>query len=301
MIALGLSRGWFDSGSVEGTTSGFEPQEAPKGQESAGSWPEYGFDAERTRANPALDLAPPFRREWSHDAGSLLEFPPAIADGRAIVGTNFGLAMAVDVETGREIWRTHTRGRVASSPAIDGPRALFTTKRGDVLALDTATGKELWRRQVRSPVESSPLVVGDSAYIGTLSQRVLKLDTRTGGVRWSVPAPGGIKASLALSGPNVIVGDYSGHVVAFRRSDGKQVWSRTSPGERISGSPSVVGDLVYVSTLAKRPEEGRTYGLDPRTGGRRFTFDDGRYSPAVGIDGVLVLTGVHTLYGLTPR
>jgi hypothetical protein len=27
---------------------------------------------------------------------------------------------------------------------------------------------------------------------------------------------------------------------------------------------------------------------------------DGRYTPAVGIDGVLVLTGVRTLYGLAP-
>lgn len=387
LLLLGLPRGWFDEGSVEGTTEGFVPQEAPQGAEDAGSWPEFGFDPARTRANPALDLAPPFRRAWKFDAGSLVEFPPVIRDGRALVGTNAGVAIALDLETGRELWRVALRGRVASSPALAGELALFTTIKGDVIALDARTGTREWRRRVGGAVESSPLVVGGSAYIGTLSRRVMKLDVRTGGVRWSVPASGEVKASLALTGRNVVVGDYAGRVSAFRTSDGKRVWSTESPGERlrgpgrfyggpaiaygrvfignvngrvialdrdtgdvawvrtlgdyvysspavadglvyigsydhrlyaldavsgkvrwsvdagerISGSPSVIGDVVYASTLAKTPSEGRTLGLDARTGRRRFAFPDGRYSPAVAVEGILVMTGVRTLYGLVPR
>jgi outer membrane protein assembly factor BamB len=387
ILGLGLVRGWFDSGSVEGTTEGFDPAEAPRGQSDAGSWPEFGFDARRTRANPALDLPPPFRRRWTYDAGSLLEFPPVLADGRAIVGTNAGLGVAIDLETGRELWRVELGGRVASSPAMAGNLVLFTTKRGGVLALDAATGRQVWRRALGSASESSPLVVAGSAYLGEVSGRVVRLDVRTGGVRWSAKASGDVKSSLAMSGPNVVVGDYAGRVTAFRSSDGRVVWRTTSPGERlrgpgrfyagpavaygriylgnvngrvigldedtgevawvrvvggfvyssaavsdrrvfvgsydhhlraldavtgrvvwsvdmgerISGSPSVIGDLVYVSTLAREPSEGRTFALDAATGRRVLTFPDGRYSPAVAIRGLLVLTGVHTLYGLTPR
>ena len=371
VLGLGLVRGWFDSGSVEGTTVGFEPAEAPRGQSDAGSWPEFGFDARRTRANPALDLPPPFRRRWSYDAGSLLEFPPVLADGRAIVGTNAGLGLAIDLKTGRELWRVDLRGRVASSPAMAGDLVLFTTKRGGVLALEAATGRLVWRRSLGSASESSPLVVGGSAYLGEISGRVVRLDVRTGGVRWSAKASGPVKASLALTGPNVVVGDYAGRVTAFRRSDGRVVWRTTSPGERlrgpgrfyagpavaygrvylgnvngrvvaldedtgevawvrvvggfvyssaavsdrrvfvgsydhhlraldavtgrvvwsvdvgerISGSPSVIGDLVYVSTLARDPADGRTLALDTATGRRVLTFPDGRYSPAVAIRG----------------
>jgi outer membrane protein assembly factor BamB len=72
-------------------------------------------------------------------------------------------------------------------------------------------------------------------------------------------------------------------------------------GERISGSPSVVGDVVYASTLARDPADGRTFALDATTGRRLWTFPDGRYSPAVAVEGLLVLTGVRTLYGLVPR
>jgi len=387
ILAIGLLRGWFDSSNIEGTSSGFEPTLAPRGASSADSWPEYGFDAARTRANPALRLHPPFRRTWEYDAGALLEFPPVIAAGRAVVGTNAGVALAIDLRTGREQWRRRLQGRVASSPALAGDLALFTTTRGRVIALTAATGAPVWERNVGSAVESSPLIVGDSAFIGTLAGRVMRLDVHTGGVRWSVRASGAVKASLALAGHNLVVGDYSGHITAFRSADGATVWKRTSPGqklrgagrfyggpavaygrvfignvngrvialdqhtgevawvrvlgdfvyaspavadrtvyvgsydkrfyaldavtgrvrwrveagERISGSASVVGDVVYFSTIARRPADGRTFGLDARTGRRLLTQADGRYSPAVGIDGLLVLTGVHTLYGLLPR
>jgi outer membrane protein assembly factor BamB len=63
----------------------------------------------------------------------------------------------------------------------------------------------------------------------------------------------------------------------------------------------VVGGVVYVSTLARVPRDGRTLALDARTGRRLWTFPDGRYSPAVAVDGILVLTGVRTLHGLVPR
>jgi outer membrane protein assembly factor BamB len=77
------------------------------------------------------------------------------------------------------------------------------------------------------------------------------------------------------------------------------VWSFDA-GERISGSPSVIGGLVFFSTLARTPREGRTYALDVHTGRQVWKFPDGRYKPAVAVDGLLVITGVHTLYGLVP-
>ena len=121
------------------------PQAAPRGSAVAHAWPEYGYDAGRTRANPALALAPPYRRLWSHDAGSLLEFPPVVGGGRVVAGTNGGRALALDAETGRLLWARRLPGRIASSPALTGGLALFTTTRGWLIALDAATGRPRWR------------------------------------------------------------------------------------------------------------------------------------------------------------
>jgi outer membrane protein assembly factor BamB len=375
-----------DAGNVDGSTEGFvATQTAPQTPPPPDAWPEYGFNAARTRANEALDLAPPFTEQWRYDAGSLLEFPPVVGDGRAYVGTNRGLAVAIDTSDGRQVWSTKLAGQIASSPALTRDRVLFTTTRGRLVSLGREDGVRRWSVRIGSSSESSPLVIGDSAYVGTLDGDVLRVRVATGETVWRARAAGEVKASLAEAGPNVVVGDYAGRVTAFAKRTGARVWQVASPGprlrgsgrfyggpavaygrvvvgnvnnrvvvqaatgarawvrtlgdfvysspavseqrvfvgsydqklyaldavtgrvrwsfdagERISGSPSVIGRLVYVSTLAKGGRDGTTFALDVTTGTRVWSFPDGRYSPAVATEGLLVLTGRQTLYGLTP-
>jgi alcohol dehydrogenase (cytochrome c) len=225
-----------------------------------------------------------------------------LGDGRALIGTNAGLALGIDLATGRRLWTVPLRGRVASSPALAGDLALFTTVRGDVVALRAATGDPVWRRRVGSAVESSPLVVDGSAYVGTLAGRVLSLALASGGVLWSAEAAGDVKASLALAGPNVVVGDYAGRVTAFRRSDGRVAWQRESPGERLRGAgrfyagPAVAYGRVFVGNV-----NGRVLALDEDTGEIAWVrvLDDLVYSSAaVSRESVVVGSYDHRLYAL---
>jgi outer membrane protein assembly factor BamB len=398
VAGLGLVRGWFDEGSREGSTQGFDPTAEPRAPADLGTWPEYGLDGQRTRANTALtNLRPPFREAWTFDAGSLVEFPPVVGRGRIILGTNAGRAIGLDQRTGRRVWSRRLVGQVASSPALAGERALFTTTRGRLVALDVRTGAPRGSIDLGAPSESSPLVVDDSVYVGTLDGRVLRFSLSKKCMKsvrhssctrplWTARAGGAVKASLAADGDRVIVGDYAGKVTAFARRDGRVVWQTTSPGprlrgagrfyagpsvaygrvylgnvngymlaleaatgrvawvrvtddfiyssaavarrtvyvgnydqhlyaldavtgrvkwkfdagERISGSPSVIGDLVWFSTLAREPRQGVTIALDARTGREVTRIRDGRYTPAVAVKDLLVVTGVRTLYGLQP-
>lgn len=268
VIGLGVLRGWFDSQSVEGTTVGFVPDEAPAVNEEPASWPEYGYNSERTRANTELTgLRPPFRVAWSYDAGSLVEFSPVLADGRAVFGTNHKRVIALDIDTGRELWADTVRGRIASSPALAGDLALVTSTRGEVIAYRAATGERVWERRFGAAIESSPLVIGDSFYIGTLSGRVMRMAVANGRIEWSTQVAGDVKASLARSGENVVVGDYAGMVHAFRQSDGRLVWRRESPGTAVAGAgrfyagPAVAYGRVYLGNV-----NGRMLALDARTG-----------------------------------
>ncbi len=373
------------SGEREGTRDGFVATEAAA-PTVPGAWPEYGFDAQRRRANEALRLEPPFRERWQFDAESLIEFPPVIADDRAIVGLNDGRALALDLATGRKKWEVKLEGQIASSPAVADSAVLITTTRGRLVSLDATSGKRRWQKRIGTKSESSPLVVGDSAYVATLDGGVLRVRVRDGSVVWSATAPGAIKASLAVAGKNVVVGDYSGKVSAFAQADGKLVWRVASPGprfrgsgrfyagpavaygrvyigningyamaldartgkerwvrvvdgfiyssaavaketvffgsydkrfyavnavtgkkrwtfdagERISGSPTVIGRLVFVSTLAPAGRKGVTTALDVDTGKTVWSLPDGRYSPAVAVDGTLLICGREILYGFTP-
>jgi outer membrane protein assembly factor BamB len=130
--------------------------------------------------------------------------------------------------------------------------------------------------------------------------RVLGLSARTGEVAWLQVLGDYVYSSAAVADRTVFVGSYDRRLHAIDAVTGRVRWSFDA-GERISGSPSIVGRYVYFSTIAGRPGDGRTIALDRRTGTQVWGFPDGRYSPAVAVDGLLVITGVRTLYGFRQR
>ncbi len=386
LAGLVVRGGLLDSGDQEGSSQGFEAQQAPTGDAGATAWPEYGYDTARSRANPALDLAPPFNRVWKREARALVEFPPVAAAGRLVFATNGRYALQLNSATGGIYWYVKLSGRAAASPAIAGELVLFATDDGYITARAWRTGDVVWHVKVGSSTESSPLVVGDRFYVGDLDGNVHCMHVATGKHVWRANVGGAIKSSVTLSGRDVVVGDYTGHVTALRAATGKAHWRAESPGklvggsgsiygnpaaaygriyvtningrvfaldahdgsiawvrvlpdwvysspavsgetvyvgsydhrlyalsavtgkvkwsfdagERIAGSPTVIGRYVWFATLARRPRDGRTFALDAASGEKAWTFPDGRYTPAIGVEGRLILTGVRDLYGMAP-
>jgi outer membrane protein assembly factor BamB len=227
--------------------------------------------------------------------------------GSAYVGTISGRVLRLDVHTGGVRWAARASGAVKASLARSGPRVVVGDYAGHVTAYRRSDGRVAWRRtspgrrlQGSGRFYGGPAVAYGRVFLGNVNGRVVALDEHTGEVAWVRVLGDFVYASPAVADKTVYVGSYDHTFYALDAVTGRVRW-RFDAGERISGSASVVGGVVYFSTLAKTPSEGRTFGLDARTGRRVLTFPDGRYSPAVGIDGLLVLTGVRTLYGLTPR
>ena len=170
-------------------------------------WPTYGYDARRLRYLPSR-LQPPFRVQWTFRARHLLEFPPAVAYGRAYIANNPGVLYAVQAATGRASWR-YTSGRcAAASPAVaDGVvyMAFLNSRRtgsdacnaqpgtpgldGEVVALDARTGKVVWRHMI-GPSETSPLVADGRVYVGDWTGRVYALSAKTGREVWDYQTGG---------------------------------------------------------------------------------------------------------------
>jgi outer membrane protein assembly factor BamB len=176
-----------------------------------------------------------------------------------------------------------------------------------VTAFRRSDGRVAWQRE--SPgarlrgagrFYAGPAVAYGRVFIGNVNGRVIALDEDTGEVAWVRVLDDFVYSSAAVAHRAVIVGSYDRRVHALDAVTGRPRWTFDA-GERISGSASVIGDVVYASTLARDPRDGRTVALDLGTGRPLWTFPDGRYSPAVAVRGLLVLTGVRTLYGLVPR
>jgi outer membrane protein assembly factor BamB len=129
--------------------------------------------------------------------------------------------------------------------------------------------------------------------------RILGVQADTGRIAWVRTVDDFVYSSAAIADRTIYVGSYDHRLHALDAVTGKERWTFDA-GERISGSASVIGRLVYVSTLATGGRKGTTFALDTATGTQVWSFPDGRYSPAVAVEGTLILCGRQVLYGLAP-
>jgi outer membrane protein assembly factor BamB len=275
------------------------------------SWPQWGLDAQHTRAVPG-ELRPPFRLDWVFHGGSLLEFPPALAYGRMYLPTFAGLLYALSPRTGAVLWR-YTSGRCAwASPAVASGLVFETfllrppacrpgvDAHGALLAFDAQTGAVRWRTELPA-TESSPLAAGGVVWVGDWAGDVSAFAARTGRLRWRFHADAPVKSSAALAGGRLYVATYGGHLYALDAWTGRQLW-RASVQRRLFGrgrfysTPAVGHGRVYLGST-----DGKVYAYGARTGALRWSFSTGGYvygSPALAGDLVLIGSYDGRLYAL---
>ena len=111
---------------------------------------------------------------WSYTGSVLLEFPPAMAEGKLFLLKNNGALHAIDKRTGKKPWARKLGVLAASSPSYgngrdlrDAPVAREGQGRARSIALDADNGKILWKRLLPSRSESSPLFDNDRIYFGS--------------------------------------------------------------------------------------------------------------------------------------
>ena len=96
--------------------------------------------------------------------------------------------------------------------------------------------------------------------------------------------------------PTVYFGSYDGDFYAVDARNGKVRWKHHDGG-KISGSATVVGDIVYFSNLGKKD----TTGLGARTGREVFHMGRGAFNPVISDGRTIFLTGYSSLYALRPQ
>jgi len=120
------------------------------------------FVGSRAAAVFALDArAGTLKWRSAHPNGSWVLGSPAIAKGKVVVGSSDEhFVQALDQESGRELWRFPTRGRVLGSPTIQGDVVLVGTEDAFLFALDLESGLSLGQNATEGPIHSSPLPAG---------------------------------------------------------------------------------------------------------------------------------------------
>jgi quinoprotein glucose dehydrogenase len=215
----------------------------PAGLCAAQEWPFYGGDAGGTRHSPVIQINPlnvnRLQRAWTYHTGEMMrsenahylhnvapfEATPLVIDGVLYFATPSNRVIALDAETGTEIWkfdpqagggkpRRYFQHRgVSYWQSRDGRdrRILYGTFDGRLIALDAGTGKpckdfgkggaidlraglEGYEPNVLFAVASAPAIFKDLVITGSLvpeypsrgpSGQVRAFDVRTGKLVWT--------------------------------------------------------------------------------------------------------------------
>jgi outer membrane protein assembly factor BamB len=259
-------------------------------------WPQAeGYpthNLQHTQATGSLSVA--WRRSFGSGSARSrrINARPVIADGRVYVVDSEGKVVAMDAETGQEIW-THRlrsesrRDRMSFGGGLgfDSGRLYVHSGFRFMVALDAATGTEVWRTTADTPFQSAPTINAGRVFITTDDNQLYAFDSNTGEFLWS--HQGIIESARLLTGASpAVLGDLvvapysSGEVVAIRVQNGNPVWSDSltraggltpiSAINDVAGSPVMTEDNVYALS-----HSGTLVSLDMRSGERQWTLPAG--------------------------
>ncbi len=182
-------------------------------------------------------------------------------DGRVFAAGHDGDVIAIDLASGRNLWRAKTKVSLSGGPGAGGGLVVVGSNDGDVIALGADNGAERWRVRVGGEVLAAPAVSSKSVIVRTVDGRLRGLSLEDGKELWvgeqAVP-----RLSLRGTSAPVVVGDAAicgfdnGKVAAFGTADGEVLWeAAVAPPrgrtelERLNDIDSTVrisGDDIFV-------------------------------------------------------
>ena len=180
---------------------------------------------------------------------------------RIFATTGFGGVFALEMRTGKEIWRYDTEMPIRIAPTIQNNRLLVQTIDNTLIALDAFNGKEIWK--YKTTAESTTLVGGaspaysseeDVAVAAFNNGELRAFKASTGTPLWSemlispkrtnsLAGITAVKANPIIDGDKVFAAGHSDVLMAIDLRTGRKIWEREIS---TSNQPWIAGQIMYV-------------------------------------------------------
>jgi outer membrane assembly lipoprotein YfgL len=237
-------------------------------------------------------------RLWSASVGKI-EFPltPAVRDGQFIVASSNGSVMALDVASGREIWRSDAGAPLTAGVGSDGRNASVVTAANELVTFES--GKPLWRQRLPARVVTAPLVAGERVFVLAVDRSVHAFDAQDGRLLWRFQRPGDA-LTLAQAGVLTVAHDQlligqGGRLMALDALKGTVNWDVLVGNPRGSNEVERLADLIGPAVrqgdrLCMRAFQNAVGCVDVGKGTLLWTRNNAGFA-AVGADAARVFGG----------
>ena len=254
----------------------------------------FGDDDEELKPAELIDFETkvPVKRLWSTRLGADAEFLRValrpMGDGNRVYAASVnGNVVALDPESGKQVWRTKLGISLAAGPGVGEGLVVVVAADGYVVALAADDGSERWRAYISGESLATPVVHEEYVVVQTVANTVTALSVFNGTERWSLE-----QSTPALTmrgstspvqvGQSVVTGFDNGRVMAINLETGDVEWdsmlappSGRSDLDRLSdidGDIAVVGQDIYASGY-----QGRIASLAAESGQVLWTREVSTY------------------------
>jgi outer membrane protein assembly factor BamB len=198
---------------------------------------------------------------WKVNLPGKVTAKPLIFKDNIIYATEDFKVVAINANTGRQMWAFKTTGAVVGSPVKDAMSTVIFvgTNTGKVHAI-YPDGRPKWEVSAGNRISAAPTSMGTKVFVTSNEGDVKALDILSGKPLWAHKrsariatsvtfVPGGIteeeKKRIPSGVSMVLFGCDDRNVYALNAETGAQLWSFTGKSS-FTGQPLVVGDKVYV-------------------------------------------------------
>ena len=185
---------------------------------------------------------------------------PYLHDGIIYIGTEQGILLGIDTNTGEQVLRCQTLSEQAirTTPVVSGKLVIYGDWDGVLYANDNSTGALAWKYDTKqdgtfpwpNSILTSLVVEGESVYFAGKSNRLYSLDVRTGKKNWhySSPTDQWLIGGPVLDNGVVYLGSSDQRLFhAIDAASGILIWT-TDMDCRIWGSARVDEEKIYVGS-----------------------------------------------------
>jgi len=233
---------------------------------------------------------------WDHGYGGTVACLPEISEGLIYFGCDNYFLYALDIETGREIWKFKAGDCAGNySPVVAGNFVFFGSYDGYLYLLKRKTGELVWRFKTGGKVVSGVACSENRIVFGSRDSYVYCLDM-DGKEIWRFRTGDQVISMPAIVDDRVYIGSYDSCMYCLDFDTGKEIWRFRTGGAVGSLAPmNIKGDVLFFGSW-----DFNIYCLNRHTGKEMWRFRAGRGSMTCGEthEGVLYIgakDGFHAI------
>lgn len=178
--------------------------------------------------------------------GASLAMTPTVRDGVMFVASGDGTVLALQADTGAEVWRASAGSALSAGVGSDGRYTSVVTRGNEVVTFDA--GREVWRKRLPSSVVTAPLVAGERVFVMSVDRAVHAFDAVDGRRLWVQQRPG---EALTLAQPgvvlayrNTLLAGQGPRLAALDPSSGAVLWEASMAAPRGTNEVERLADLI---------------------------------------------------------